>query len=93
MRKYLLAVTPFLLCAFLALKRVSVESLVGGAGRGYTRGAEIPLSYLSDHWLQVGAVLSGVFLGLTVVGDLYGRTKSYLVHRRLSKRLKKWEES
>ena len=92
MRKYLLAATPFFLCAFLALRHVSV-GLKSGSGGAYPYGVEVLLSYLSDHWLHVGAVLSGIFLALTAVGDIYGRAKGFLVHRRLSKRLKKWEES
>jgi hypothetical protein len=90
-RKYLLAATPFFLCAFLALKQVSVE-LNGGPGAAYAHGAEGLLSYLSDHWLNVGLVLSGVFLFLTFVEDIYDRAKGFLAHRRLSKRFKKWDK-
>jgi hypothetical protein len=84
MKKYLIALLPFIICSILALIYGNLEPKVY-SDPTYPYRTSAMLQYLSSRWLIIGAVVSILFLILVLMEDASKWIEKKLLERRIKK--------
>ena len=70
MKKYLASLIPFLFCTILSLI-YGTKTPKGFPDPTYPYQAEETLAYLSTAWIYIGIILSGIFISMFIINDIY----------------------
>lgn len=84
MKKYLVSLIPFIICTIL--------SFVYGAKApkqfpdlSYPYQTKATLAYLSATWFYIGIIISGIFISMFIINDIFDYVSKVIDKKRMEK--------
>jgi len=84
MKKYLASLIPLLFCTVLSFI-YGTKTLKDFPDPSYPYQTEGTLAYLSTGWFYVGVVLSGIFISMFIIGDVFDLVAKAIEKKRMER--------
>lgn len=84
MKKYLASLIPFLFCTILSFS-YGTKTPKGFPDPSYPYQTKGTLAYLSTRWFYIGIILSGIFIGMFIINDVFDYVAKAIQKKRMEK--------
>ena len=84
MKKYLASLIPLLFCTVLSFI-YGTKTPKDFPDPSYPYQTEGTLAYLSTGWFYVGVVLSGIFISMFIIGDVFDLVAKAIEKKRMER--------
>jgi len=84
MKKYLASLIPLLFCTVLSFI-YGTRTPKDFPDHSYPYQTEGTLAYLSTGWFYVGVVLSGIFISMLIIGDVFDLVAKAIEKKRMER--------
>ena len=84
MKKYLSSLIPVIFCTILSIV-YAVKTPKNYPDSSYPYQTEGTLAYLSTGWFYIGIVVSGIFISMFIINDIYNYIEKLIEKKKMNK--------